>query len=1116
MRAILNASHCVEVVRIMKTTSSLLHPGVLLATVLNATGFSAVATEANPVSQSWATRVHEPTNSVFHVGGISVASSGDVFVSGSTRHQVGWNHDIVVSRYSVSGTLSWQTRYESEEGSAPNDVALGTVAQGTNVYVAGTTTGTNGVQRFLTLKYGDNGELQWARYYGGPAYIDRGTALAVDGLGNAIVAGDSIGTNGSLNVVVVKYSPAGDLLWTYSYDSPEHLSERVTSLKLDDLGNAHIAGTSLGGASAPSVFTLKLNSAGQELWVAREESSVGLNLTGLDVDSAGNVAAVANERSHCVTWKYDAHGNRRWTARYRAEEPVSMYASSVRFDNQGNIVVGGNLNFYHTVLIKYDPDGQQQWVTRIAHPSDSVYLQGLDVDEAGHWYVISSPTSDVVTYKVGPDGAQLWSTAYDSGGFLNDFGQFLEVMPSGDILVGVRSYYSNQPFVSLVKYTQHAQPGVVTAVVTPALHVVDPGTPSVVFTAGITGDGPVHFQWRKNGRAIPGANSAMLTLTDVQVAHRGDYSVVVSNSVGMTVSAEARLSVRTPPEVTAAPTQAVGYLGTEVAFVAAVTGNDFVTLQWRHNGTSIPGATNEVLRLASLNAADGGAYDVVATTFGGTATSSAAGLRISSAVNAVETTGHQSASSTWEYAPQLRVLPSGEFLIAARSNHLAGSSIILHKHGADGDLLWSAAFESADFTNAEPSNLGLDAAGNIYVTGLSRQPYLPAALAVLKFNPEGQLLWSRLQAESNWWYGIHPFAVDASGSSSVGILSESRMTVTRYNSAGDLEWSFEDSSPDNDTMAMAVDSSGNTYLGTTIRAGGYNEIRLRKFDSTGAVAWIRPYAEGVHTRLGAITVDSAGNLIVAGLGSPPEVTDGHLFVAKYSPAGQKLWETRTGSSWSEIASIVAIAAGPGDEITVLTESDDDYEPGERSGLTRVGANGQFRYRIGEPQILVSRMSQLALDPFGNAYITGFGGRHGTGVDAATAKYDAYGNRPWLVYHDGPGIESWDYGIALGADASGDIRVLASEGFGSGSSADFSVVQYRQRDPASTFRVQLIRDGAGTYHLGVPAGETLQIEASTDLQNWSAVTESEAQQLLQPGGMSFSSSSQRFFRLVLTE
>ena len=45
------------------------------------------------------------------------------------------------------------------------------------------------------------------------------------------------------------------------------------------------------------------------------------------------------------------------------------------------------------------------------------------------------------------------------------------------------------------------------------------------------------------GRAIPGATGATLALTNVQPFHRGDYSVIVANADGETVSPEARLSV---------------------------------------------------------------------------------------------------------------------------------------------------------------------------------------------------------------------------------------------------------------------------------------------------------------------------------------------------------------------------------------------------------------------------------------------------------------------------------------------------------------------------------------------------------------------------------------------
>jgi hypothetical protein len=1092
---------------------------LLLTIIWNAAGV--LASAAEPVSQAWAVRIEGPTNSWFQASGMDVGPSGDVFLAGYIRSGAYNLHDILINRRSSSGALVWERRYEPPEGPSANELAFGIVAHGTNVYVAGNIVSTNGAIDFLTLKYRDTGELEWAVRSDGPGHNnDAPSAITVDDQGNVLVAGSSIGTNGSLDIVVLKYGPTGNLLWTYSYDGPTHGGDRAVGMRVDPGGNIHVAGTSAESSEKSSVITFKLDANGQELWRAQETSTFlyGVTANGLDIDSAGNVVTVGSERSYCVTWKYDANGNRLWTARYRAEEPASMSAVRVRFDGNGKIIIAANLYGAGTndaVLVKYDVGGQQLWATRISDPHGSAHLNALALDSDGNSYLTTSPGSDVLTVKVNLEGAQLWSVTYNSQGFFSDYGEFLDVTPSGDIFVAGRSIYFSEAFASLVKYTQQPVAGLATATVTPVLQVVDPGA-DVVFTAETIGPGPIHYQWRRNGRSIPDATHATLSLSNVQAVDRGDYSVIISNLAGVTVSPEARLSVRVPPEVVVAPTPALAYVGTDIAFAATVYGNDFATLQWRHDGTNIPGATNEILRLVNLNAEASGSYDILVSTFGGTTTSSAAGLRISRAVELVGITPHRSSISTWDYAPQLRVLPNGESLIAARSNHLMGSSIVLHKHAPNGEILWSAAFENAAFTNAEPSHLLLDGAGNIYICGLSRQPYLTAALAVLKYNSAGQLLWWRLLSGTNLWGAVHTFAVDPQGNSGIAILRAGVATVKHYNHAGNEEWFLETGSSDNDTIALAVSASGDTYLGTTLRVGGGSEIRLFKIDSNVRVSWIVSYAEGDYNRLGGLAVDANGNLIVAGTGELTGVPNSRMFVQKYSAGGQKLWETRTGSGWSEISYIAAVAVGPGNEITLLTESDDDYPPGEESGVTRIGPDGQLRYRIAEPQILVSRASQLALDDFGNAYVTGFGGRVGTGVDAVTAKYDAYGGRQWLVYYGGS-QGSWQYGLAVGADAAGDIRVLATEDTVSDSIGDFSLLHYRQRDPAGLFRLRLIADAGGAFHLGGPAGGPFfRIEASADLQNWAVLTEEETQRLLQPGAAAFADSPKRFFRLISTE
>lgn len=70
---------------------------------------------------------------------------------------------------------------------------------------------------------------------------------------------------------------------------------------------------------------------------------------------------------------------------------------------------------------------------------------------------------------------------------------------------------------------------------------------SVLFTVSATGTAPLSYQWKRNGADIPGATTAVLTLSPVAEAHVGTYTVVVTNACGSATSTPATLSLQAPP-----------------------------------------------------------------------------------------------------------------------------------------------------------------------------------------------------------------------------------------------------------------------------------------------------------------------------------------------------------------------------------------------------------------------------------------------------------------------------------------------------------------------------------------------------------------------------------------
>jgi hypothetical protein len=79
----------------------------------------------------------------------------------------------------------------------------------------------------------------------------------------------------------------------------------------------------------------------------------------------------------------------------------------------------------------------------------------------------------------------------------------------------------------------------------PAGQTVPPGS-SVTLNVGYSGTGPFYFQWRRNGINIAEATNETLTLSSVQPADAGDYSVVVFTDAGAALSDAAAVRVANP------------------------------------------------------------------------------------------------------------------------------------------------------------------------------------------------------------------------------------------------------------------------------------------------------------------------------------------------------------------------------------------------------------------------------------------------------------------------------------------------------------------------------------------------------------------------------------------
>ena len=191
--------------------------------------------------------------------GIAVDDSGNVYVAGYTTSQTAGLDDVLIVKYNASGTIQWQRRL----GGASVDMGYGiSVDSSGNVYVTGyTQSQTSGVQDVLVAKYNTSGVIQWQRGLGG-AGNDQGTGIAVDASGNVYVTGQTTSQGaGGNDAIVTKYNTSGGIIWQRRLGGTAE--ESGAGLEVDDNGNVYVTGyTGSQGSGGNDLFIAKLPASG--------------------------------------------------------------------------------------------------------------------------------------------------------------------------------------------------------------------------------------------------------------------------------------------------------------------------------------------------------------------------------------------------------------------------------------------------------------------------------------------------------------------------------------------------------------------------------------------------------------------------------------------------------------------------------------------------------------------------------------------------------------------------------------------------------------------------------------------------------------------------------------
>jgi uncharacterized delta-60 repeat protein len=379
--------------------------------------------------------------------GVVLDSDGNAYVTGPSLLDASHNfkEDVVTVKYDPAGNEVWVREFDetadSTHGSdVPNWLTLDPSG---NLIIAGYSYLFPEGNRFLILKYDPAGNLLWrARSTIGASAV----RVATDAAGNIYATGSTAGTAGA-NFVTAKFDSAGNQVWLQTYNGPSNFADNAAGLDVTAGGSVVVTGRSAGGVSGYDFATIVYNTDGSTRWIQRYSGPAGGTDQPSDVAFgpdesvyAGGFEGMQNNTDFSLV-KYASDGTFLWVRTYNGPPNKWDAIKRLRLDSAGNILVTGyeqQSNFYSDfATLKYDPDGNQLWIQRlnlVASGDEIPFSMVIGSNDA--IYIAGESGGKLALVKYNESGQEEWHVTYDNPGNLFDRAQSIATGSNRVVITG--------------------------------------------------------------------------------------------------------------------------------------------------------------------------------------------------------------------------------------------------------------------------------------------------------------------------------------------------------------------------------------------------------------------------------------------------------------------------------------------------------------------------------------------------------------------------------------------------------------------------------------------------------------------------------------------------------
>jgi len=316
-------------------------------------------------NQEWINFFNGSGNNVDVPSALILDSLDYVYVTGFSMDSTALS-DFVTIKYSSAGVQQWYVRYDYAMGhEVPAGIEYNPITN--HIYVTGASASTQASINWdiVVIEYNDSGAvINTNRVVSQGNGFDKPTAICKDNAGNIYLTGAYFNqNNGSYDIKTLKLSANLNLEWVVTYDG-ENLEDRANSIDIDASGNVFIAGYVSTTTSGHNIIVLKYSPTGTLLW-NKEFSEPGIydddEGNGVIVDNNGNAyltgTYVQNGNKNFVTMKISSSGTVAWENFFNGTSSGDDAPTSICLSSDGNIIVSGFTetgNNFNNITISYN------------------------------------------------------------------------------------------------------------------------------------------------------------------------------------------------------------------------------------------------------------------------------------------------------------------------------------------------------------------------------------------------------------------------------------------------------------------------------------------------------------------------------------------------------------------------------------------------------------------------------------------------------------------------------------------------------------------------------------------------------------------------------------------